>query len=205
MKKLPRKIITRVLLYIRTLEGLIKEKRFLVSSKQLSEITGLSDVKIRKDISNFKRVGKPRIGYKTADLKKTLENYLLQDRLVRVVLFGAGNLGSAILKYPGFHQGKVRLVAAFDVARDKIGKKIEGVRIYPVDRSPEIIKRRRADIGIIAVPKEHCQEVADYMVLSGLYRIVNFAPCSISIPARVQVRNIDFTIEFLSLFCDTQK
>jgi redox-sensing transcriptional repressor len=205
MKKLPRKIITRVLLYIRTLESLIKEKRFLVSSKQLSEITGLSDVKIRKDISNFKRVGKPRIGYKTADLKKTLENYLLQDRLVRVVLFGAGNLGSAILKYPGFHQGKVRLVAAFDVARDKIGKKIEGVRIYPVDRSPEIIKRCRADIGIIAVPKEHCQEVADYMVLSGLYRIVNFAPCSISIPARVQVRNIDFTIEFLSLFCDTQK
>jgi redox-sensing transcriptional repressor len=205
MKKLPRKIITRVLLYIRTLESLIKEKRFLVSSRQLSEITGLSDVKIRKDISNFKRVGKPRIGYKTVDLKKMLENYLLQDRLVRVALFGAGNLGSAILKYPGFHQGKVRLVAAFDVARDKIGKKIEGVRIYPVDRSPEIIKRCRADIGIIAVPKEHCQEVADYMVLSGLYRIVNFAPCSISIPARVQVRNIDFTIEFLSLFCDTQK
>jgi len=60
MKKLPRKIITRVLLYIRTLEGLAKEKRFLVSSKQLSEITGLSDVKIRKDISNFKKVGKPR-------------------------------------------------------------------------------------------------------------------------------------------------
>ena len=75
MKKLPRKTITRVLLYIRTLEGLLKEKRYLVSSRQLSEITGLSDVKIRKDISNFKSVGKPRVGYKTADLKKTLENY----------------------------------------------------------------------------------------------------------------------------------
>lgn len=205
MKKLPRKTITRVLLYIRTLESLIKEKRFLVSSKQLSEITGLSDVKIRKDISNFKKIGKPRIGYKTGDLKKVLENYLLQDNTVRVVLFGAGNLGSAILKYPGFHQDKVKLVAAFDVARNKIGKKIEGVRIYPVDRSAEIIKRCRADIGIIAVPKEHAQEVADYMVLSGLCRIVNFAPCSISIPAKVQIRNIDFTIEFLSLFCDTQK
>ncbi len=205
MKKLPRKIITRVLLYIRTLESLIKEKRYLVSSKQLSEITGLSDVKIRKDISNFKTVGKPRIGYKTADLKRTLENYLLQDNAVHLVLFGVGNLGSAFLRYPGFRREKVKLAAAFDVSRHKVGKKIDGVRIYPVERAPEIIKRCHADIGIIATPKEHAQEVADYMVLSGLHRIVNFAPCSISVPAKVQVRNMDFTIEFLSLFCDSPK
>lgn len=205
MKKLPRKIITRVLLYIRTLEGLLKEKRFLVSSRQLAEITGLSDVKIRKDISNFRKVGKPRIGYKTADLKKTLENYLLQNNVVHLALFGVGNLGEAFLRYPGFRREKVKLVAAFDVAPRKVGKKIHGIRIYPVERAPEIIKRGHVDIGIIAVPKEHAQEVADYMVLSGLHRIVNFAPCSISVPAKVQVRNMDFTIEFLSLFCDSAK
>jgi redox-sensing transcriptional repressor len=203
MKKIPRKTIVRVLLYIRTLESLIKEKRYLVSSKQLSEITGLSDVKIRKDISNFKKVGKPRVGYKTVELKKTLQDFLLQNNTVNLVLFGAGNLGSAILKYPGFHQRKVRVVAAFDVSSHKIGKKINGVRIYPVERAPEVIRRVKADIGIIAVPKEHSQEVADYMVLSGLHRIINFAPCSISVPAKVKVRNFDFTIEFLSLFCDT--
>jgi redox-sensing transcriptional repressor len=205
MKKIPRKTITRVLLYIRTLEGLLKEKRYLVSSKQLSEITGLSDVKIRKDISNFKKIGKPRIGYRTVELKKTLEDFLLQDNVVHLVLFGVGNLGSAILRYPGYHLDKVKLVAAFDVSAQKVGKKIDGVRIYPVERAPEIIKRRHADIGIIAVPKEQCQEVADYMVLSGLTRIVNFAPSSISVPAKVQVRNMDFTIEFLSLFCDSPK
>lgn len=205
MKKIPRKTITRVLLYIRTLESLIKEKRYMVSSKQLAEITGLSDVKIRKDVSNFRSVGRPRIGYNTVELKKTLANYLLQNNVVRLVLFGAGNLGSAILKYPGFHQSKIKLVAAFDIAPGKVGKKINGVRIYPVDRAPEIIKRYRADIGIIAVPKENGQEVANYMVLSGLHRIINFAPCSISVPTKVQVRNFDFTIEFLSLFCDSSR
>ena len=205
MKKIPRKTITRVLLYIRTLEGLLKEKRYLISSGQLSEITGLSDVKIRKDISNFKKIGKPRVGYKTLDLKRTLEDYLLQNNVVHLVLFGVGNLGSAILRYPGYHRDKVKLVAAFDVSDKKVGKKIDGVRIYPVERAPEIIKRCHADIGIIAVPKEHCQEVADYMVLSGLTRIVNFAPSSISVPAKVQVRNMDFTIEFLSLFCDSTR
>ncbi|MFH0985619.1 MAG: redox-sensing transcriptional repressor Rex [Candidatus Omnitrophota bacterium] len=205
MKKIPRKTITRVLLYIRTLESLLKEKRYLVSSKQLSEITGLSDVKIRKDISNFKKIGKPRIGYRTVELKKTLEDFLLQKNVVHLVLFGVGNLGSAILRYPGYHRDKVKLVAAFDVSDQKVGKRIDGVRIYPVERAPEIIKRLHAHIGIIAVPKEHCQEVADYMVLSGLTRIVNFAPASISVPAKVQVRNMDFTIEFLSLFCDSPK
>lgn len=205
MKKIPRKTITRVLLYIRTLEGLVKEKRYLVSSKQLAEITGLSDVKIRKDISNFKKIGRPRIGYKTVELKRILQNYLLQNNTVHLALFGAGNLGSAILKYPGFHQRKVKLVAAFDTARRKIGREINGVRIYPPERAPEIIQRSHADIGIIAVPKEQAQEVADYMVLSGLHRIINFAPCSISVPAKVQVRNFDFTIEFLSLFCDASR
>ncbi len=202
IKKLPRKTITRVLLYIRTLESLLKEKRYLVSSKQLAEMTGISDVKIRKDISNFKSVGKPRVGYKTADLKRTLENYLLQNHTVHLVLFGVGNLGSAILKYPGFHQKKIKLVAAFDVDRNKIGKKVNGVRVYPLERAPEVIKRRRADIGIIAVPKERCQEVADYIVLSGIHRILNFAPHSINVPEKVQVRSIDFTLRILSLFCD---
>jgi redox-sensing transcriptional repressor len=205
MKKIPRRTITRVLLYIRTLEALAKEKRFLVSSGQLADITGLSAVQIRKDISNFKSVGKPRVGYRTAELKKTLENYLLQDTKVHVVLFGVGNLGSAILQYPGFHRGKIRLVAAFDVSRHKIGKKIGGVRVYPVDRAPEIVKRLHGDIGIIAVPEGNAQEVADYMVLSGLQKIINFAPYPVSVPAKVQVRNIDFTIEFLSLYCNTQK
>ncbi len=122
-----------------------------------------------------------------------------------MVLFGVGNLGSAILKYPGFHRGQIRLVAAFDVSRHKIGKKVEGVRVYPLDRAPEIIKRVHGDIGVIAVPEESAQEVADHMVISGLQKIINFAPCSVSVPARVQVRNMDFTIEFLSLYCNTQK
>lgn len=205
MKKIPRRAITRVLLYIRTLETLAKEKRFLVSSGHLADITGLSDVQIRKDISNFKSVGKPRVGYRTVELKRTLENYLLQDTTVHVVLFGVGNLGSAILQYPGFRRGKIRLVAAFDVARHKIGKTIGGVKIYPLNRAPEVIKRVHGDIGIIAVPEENAQEVSDHMVISGLQKIINFAPCSVSVPSRVQVRNMDFTIEFLSLYCNTQK
>ncbi|MDP8262969.1 MAG: redox-sensing transcriptional repressor Rex [Candidatus Ancaeobacter aquaticus] len=204
MKTISKKTIERVLLYLRTLEGLIKEKRYLVSSKQLAQIIGLTDAQIRKDISSFgKVVGTPGIGYKTKELKKTLEKFVLQQNVVHIVLFGVGNLGTAIMKYPGFQGKKIKIVAAFDKTKSKIGKKMHGVSIYPVIRAPEIIAKTHADIGVIAVPKEYSQEVADVMVLSGLRGIVNFSPISISVPQNVKVKDIDLSIEFLSLFCNT--
>jgi len=204
MKKISGRIISRALLYIRTLEDLIKEKRFLVSSGELARLTGISDVKIRKDISKFGKVGTPRVGYDTAELKNTLEDFVLQKDVIRIAVFGAGNLGTAIMKYPGFRGGKLNIVAAFDKASGKIGRTINGVRVYPVERAPAIIKKRRIGLGVIAVPAEHSQEVADLMVLSGLKGIINFSPVSISVPKKVSIRDIDLSIEFLSLYCETR-
>lgn len=202
MKNVSKKTIGRALLYIRTLENLVKEKRFLVSSKELERITGISDVQIRKDISYFGKVGTPRVGYNTRELRDTLEDFLLKHGTVKVALFGVGNLGRAILRYPGFHKGKIKLVAAFDKDRNKVGKKIQGVKIYHVDEAPKVVRKSKADIGIVAVPENFAQEVADLMILAGLKGIVNFAPASIDVPKNVHVRDIDFSIEFLSLFCD---
>ncbi|MFA5087954.1 MAG: redox-sensing transcriptional repressor Rex [Candidatus Omnitrophota bacterium] len=202
MKKISPKITSRILLYLRTLESLLKEKNNLISSRELASITGLTDVQIRKDVSNFGKIGTPRIGYPIRELKGVLEDFVLRHEAMRVVLFGAGNLGQAILKYPGFHPDKIKLVAAFDCAENQVGKIINGTTVYAVSRAPAIIKKTRADIGIIAVPEESSQEVADLMVLSGLRGIVNFSPRSINVPKKVYVKDIDFTIEFLALFCD---
>lgn len=204
MKKISGRTVARAFLYIRTLENLIKEKRFLVSSAELAGITGLTDVQIRKDISTFGRAGTPRIGYKTAELKNILEDFILQQNAVHIVLFGAGNLGAAIMKYPGFQTDKIKLVAAFDKSKNKVGRVINGVEIYPVEKAPEVIKKTHADIGVIAVPSRYSQEVADIMVMAGLKGIINFSPSSISVPKKVSVRNIDFSIEILSLFCNAQ-
>lgn len=201
MKKIPQKTITRSFLYIRTLDKLISEKEKFVSSRKLADISGLTDVQVRKDISRFGKVGKPRIGYETKVLKKKLEDFIMQN-VLHVALFGVGNLGAAILKYPGFHQDKVKLVAAFDNDPQKVGQEINGVPIYSLKNVSAIIKKSHAEIGVIAVPKEVGQRTADVIVKSGLKGIVNFSPSSIIVPKNVFVRNIDLTIEFLSLFCD---
>ncbi|OGX08809.1 MAG: hypothetical protein A2Y06_05000 [Omnitrophica WOR_2 bacterium GWA2_37_7] len=203
MKKFPQRTISRALVYIRTLAQLLESRKEVVSSSQLALITGLSDVQIRKDISNFGKVGRPRIGYRTAELKQVLENYILQN-IVHAVLFGVGNLGSALLKYPGFHQDKVKLVAAFDTDKKKIGTEINGVSIYSISEAQTIIASSHVEIGIIAVPVEYSQKVADIIIKSGLKGIVNFTPTTVTVPKEIIVKNIDLTIEFLSLFCDIQ-
>lgn len=205
VKKIPKKTIERVFFYIRTLESLIKSKRYLVSSIELAKMTGFSDVQIRKDISKFGKIGIPRIGYKTIELRDILEGFVIQQDAVHVALFGVGNLGSAILKYPGFHEGRIKIVSAFDKDTKKLGKKINGVSIYSIEKAPKVIKNTKIEIGIIAVPKEFSQEVVDVVVLSGLKGIINFTPTSIVVPKNIAVRDIDFTIEFLSLLCDIQK
>ena len=91
-----RRTIARALLYIRTLKHLIKYKRHLVSSRELAEITGLSDVLIRKDISSFGKVGTPRLGYETKELRKVLENFILNKKQVRAVLFGYESVADAM-------------------------------------------------------------------------------------------------------------
>ncbi|MBN1688604.1 MAG: redox-sensing transcriptional repressor Rex [Candidatus Omnitrophica bacterium] len=203
MRKVSPKTLTRALFYIRTLNRLLHLGGSVVSSKELADIMGFSDAQVRKDISNFGKVGKPRIGYKVAELKQVLEDFLVQD-VVHAALFGVGNLGSAILRYSGFHQNKIKLVAAFDIDKNKIGKTINGVPVYAMKDIREIVRRTHVDIGIIAAPEEASQDIADLIVGSGLKGIVNFAPTSVSVPKGVFVKDIDLSIEFLSLFCDMQ-
>ena len=86
----------------------------------------------------------------------------------------------------------------------RVGKIINGVRIYPLKDAPKVIRAKRADLGIIAVPEAASQAVADVMAKAGIRGIVNFSPVRVQVPARVLVSDIDLTIEFLSLYCDTR-
>jgi redox-sensing transcriptional repressor len=65
-----------------------------------------------------------------------------------------------------------------------------------------IVNRTGAKIGVLAVPPEKSQEVANLMADVGLRGIINFSPNSINVPDGVVVKDIDFSIEILSLFCD---
>lgn len=203
MKRFPQRTVSRAFQYLRALDSLIENGQEYVSSKELAGMTGVVDVQVRKDVSIFGKVGKPRVGYQTAKLRKLLEEYIAQH-VVHVVLFGVGNLGSAILRYPGFRDDKVKIVAAFDSDPEKIGKSINGIAIYPLEKAEEVIAKKHIEIGVIACPKQFSQQTADLLVKCGVKGIINFSPTAITVFKGIQVRNIDLAVEFLTLFCDMQ-
>lgn len=203
MKKFPQRTVGRAFLYLRALDSLIEDGREVVSSKELAAMAGVVDVQVRKDISIFGKVGKPRVGYNTERLKNFLEEYIVQN-VVHIVLFGVGNLGAAILRYPGFRDDKVKIIAAFDNDPEKVGKAINGITIYPIEKATEFIPKKHVEIGVIAAPKQVSQEIADLLVKCRVKGIINFSPTTIMVPKDVQVRNIDLAVEFLTLYCDMQ-
>ena len=205
MKQLSRKTITRALLYIRTLQTLMRQGRYFISSADLAKFIGISDVQVRKDISNVGKVGIPRVGYNVRDLLARLENFVLKKDIVHVVIFGVGNLGTAILKFPWLGKGKIKIVAAFDTDKRKIGKIVNGTKIYPVTSAAKIIKRCHGDIGIVAVPEKWSQQVANTIIDAGLKGILNFSPVSITVPDDVYVKHVDLSITFLALYCHTKR
>ncbi len=187
--------VIRLSVYNRMLEELSREGRKVVSSSELGEKTGYTAAQIRKDLSHFGEFGQVGLGYYVTELKEAVSRILGTNRTWNVALVGAGNLGSALLTYPGFQQSGFQIVAVFDNDFRKIGKKWENVVLQDISRMPEIARERDIQIGMIAVPAGEAQRVANIFVSSDISAIMNFAPVSIAVPQGVKVCNVDVSRE----------
>ena len=201
-KRIAEPAVARLPTYNRTLDELVGEGVEIISSDELGERVGCSAAQIRKDLSCLGEFGKAGRGYYVRELKKAISQILGIDRTWNVALVGAGNLGSALLAYPGFRERGFRILAVFDNDLLKIGKKWEDVILQDISEMPEKIRERDIHIGIIAVPAEAAQQVADMLVLGGVRAILNFAPARIVVPQGVRLRTADLSrqLECLSYF-----
>ncbi len=201
-KKIAKVAVTRLCTYNRVLNELDGEGVDVVSSDKLGERADYSAAQIRKDLSCFGEFGKVGTGYYVKELKEAISQILGIDRTWNVGLVGVGNLGSALLAYPGFRECGFKIVAVFDNDLRKIGKKWQDIILRDISEMREQVKEQDIQIGIIAVPAEAAQEVADMLVLSGIRAILNFAPTRIVIPEGKELRTADLSreLECLSYF-----
>jgi redox-sensing transcriptional repressor len=69
-----------------------------------------------------------------------------------------------------------------------------------------VVTDTRASIGVITTPAEVAQSVCDRLVAAGVRSILNFAPVALSVPAGVDVRKVDLSVELQVLaFLDQQR
>ena len=199
-KSIPSITINRLSIYYRCLEKIIeteKEKGLkVISSFEIAEMTGINSAQIRKDLAYFGEFGKRGIGYPIIDLEKELKKILGLDKKWSVIIAGAGNLGKALVKYKGFQKRGFIIKGIFDNNPSKIGKKLGHIFIYDIKEIEKFIKAENINIGILVVPADSGQEVADKMVAGGIKAILNFAPVHIALPPEIKVHNVDLSIEF---------
>lgn len=169
-----------------------------VFSDNLADAAGVTSAQVRKDFSLFGITGSKRGGYKVADLLKRFDEILGKDKIQKIILVGTGNLGLALLHYPGFEAGSIKVVAGFDIDPNKQNPDAE-IPIYPLEEMPAFIKKQKIKLGIIAVPDFAAQQVFELMFQAGIKGVLNFAPIRVHGSDECVIKNINMVTELESI------
>ena len=196
---IPKAAAARLSLYLRHLESLRITGAATTSSKDLAKALGVTAAQVRKDLGYFGQFGFPGIGYKIENLIVEIRKILGTDRIWNVALVGLGNLGSALFRYRGFVRQGFRITAIFDKNPAVIGRQVEGLLVKHINELERTVPDADISLGIMAVPAESAQDVADCLVRAGISGIFNFAPAVLSLPANVAYVSIDLTVQLEQL------
>ncbi len=190
----------RLSVYLRCLEDLQAAGVTTVSSQKMAEKFGLNSAQIRKDLACFGEFGVRGVGYVVADLKDQLTRILGLTRDRKVVIIGAGNLGMALADYAGFNAGGFQIVALFDNDGGKIGGRSRGgVPVLDMDTLPQVMRREKANIAVLAVPAAAAQKVLDLVSRAGIKAILNFAPAQLKVRPGITLKAVDLKIQLENL------
>jgi redox-sensing transcriptional repressor len=196
---IPRPALQRMPVYYRRLMQAIEEEIPFISSDELGRSVGVPGAQVRKDLSYLSKHGRSGIGYDARSLASYLEDFLGLINDKEAVLVGVGNLGRALVFYPGFASYRLQIIALFDNDVAKVGQIIDGRRILPMEKLANLSQRLHIQMGIITVPASAAQGVAEAMVAGGIKVIWNFAPCRLVVPEDVLVRNEDLAAQLATL------
>jgi len=169
-----------------------------VFSDNLADAVGVTSVQVRKDFSLFGISGNKKGGYKIDQLIEQLNAILGKNDVQKVILVGSGNIGAALMKYKGFENEGIKIVAGFDINPARYQP--EGpIPILPMEDLREFIKNNQIRIGIIAVPDVAAPQVFDMLVAAGIQGVLNFAPIRLRETDTVVVNNVNIALELENL------
>jgi redox-sensing transcriptional repressor len=199
VRKIAESTVRRLSLYLRFLEEFDADGETTASSAALAARGGTTSAQVRKDLSFFGSFGKRGLGYPIPALIARLREILGLNRRYRVIVIGAGKIGSALVQYHGFKERGFDLAALYDNDPKKVGREWAGVTVRDVSQLERDLHRKSADIAAIVTPAEAAQEIADTLVSCGVSAILNFAPVQVTVPETVAVKTVNLVLELEAL------
>lgn len=197
-KKVSDAVIRRLPLYYRQLSQLEALGRESISSKELGMLLGLTASQIRQDFNHFGGFGHQGYGYNVIELRKAIASILGLDRTWKIVIVGAGNMGSALAGYPFFRSGCYQIQALFDTDPKLVGTNVHGLPVLPMKDIRDFINRQGVDIAALTVPAAAVETVLGQLEGSCLKALWNFAPVKIKAPG-LTVESIHLEDSLLAL------
>ncbi|MDD5010574.1 MAG: redox-sensing transcriptional repressor Rex [Phycisphaerae bacterium] len=190
----PEKTIERISLYRRIVGDLLNSGKNSVFSHEIAKLAGVKSSQVRHDFMFIGTNGRANAGYNLQELKGHIEDFLTGGKLDNFCVVGVGNLGRAVLAFFQARHKNIVIKAAFDKNPALQDKVIQGCRCYSMENVNEIIKNENIEVGIIAVPAEQAQPVAQILIDAGVKSIVNFAPVPLKVRQEIFVENVDLTM-----------
>ncbi|MDE0594816.1 MAG: redox-sensing transcriptional repressor Rex [Roseibacillus sp.] len=197
--EIPKKAIYRLSIYQRCLSKLLENGKKTVSSSALAGAAGVKSAQLRKDLTYFGQFGTRGLGYSVEELRDAIREVLGREQLQPVILVGAGNLGSALLRYRGFEREGFEVVAAFDAVPDTVVKRGISLPVHDLEDVGRFISENHVKLAILCVPAEAAQEAANELVAAGVQGILNFSPSVLQVPEAVTVNSVDLALELENL------
>lgn len=192
---IPKKAIYRLSIYHRCLQKLSDSGQKTVSSITLAKAAGVKSAQLRRDLGYIGQIGTRGLGYPVSGLIATIREALGREQLQPVILVGAGNLGSALLRYHGFQKEGFEVVAAFDANPEDARARELKIPVHHVSEMEAFIVINHIKLVILCVPIGFAQEVVNRLVACGIQGILNFSPIMLEVPADVTVNNVDLALE----------
>ena len=195
--RIPEGVVERLPSYLNVLLHLRAEGGETVSSARLSELAEVNAAQIRRDLAYFGQFGKRGVGYDISLLADQIQHILGSDHVQRIAIVGAGNLGSALAQYDGLRTRGFTVAALFDADPQKIGHRIGDLIVRDINELERVVAEQGIRFGVIAVPTDAAQTVADRLCRAGIRVIVNYSTAFVEVPHEVTLHNTDPVRELL--------
>jgi redox-sensing transcriptional repressor len=191
-------VAARLSRYLQVLTQAKKMGKETISSQELADYTHVNSTQIRRDLSGFGKFGKRGVGYNVDSLVSQIRKILHTTGKHNLALFGAGHLGQAIAGSDIFADHGFRVVAIFDTDPEKIGKPVsESLTVRPYDDLERVVLEEEVVVGVLAVPTEAAQRVADDLVHAGVRIIFNYSEALLQVPPEVTVHTSSPAVDLL--------
>lgn len=195
MPQLKRVVLDRLVRYYRYLSEFVAPQQVkTITSARIGAALNVDASQVRKDFSSVGLVGMSHVGYDVCEVCRAIRSALGFDQPYAAVLIGAGKLGSAIMEYHEFERYGLRIAAAYDIDPFKVGRRISGYTIQPIDELASFVREHDVRLAILTTPVEVAQPLADLAVACGVKAIWNFTPTRLRVPEGILARNERFSV-----------